>query len=153
MLVIRGFVNLGVLLRSLLHDLGFVNGHGWSVAVSLIALSLASCGSDGAPEPMISTGSSSSDATVRLAWNPVNDSSIMGYYIHYGKRSPNRSGSCVYDQEQFVVSNQGTVTNLDWGWTYYFAVSAYNGLESECSNEVFTHTPPRRLSPLLEMAR
>ncbi|WP_413936771.1 fibronectin type III domain-containing protein [Nitrospira sp. BLG_1] len=82
---------------------------------------------------------------VSLAWDPVNDSSVIGYYIHYGKQSPNRLGSCAYDQEQFVSSqqssHQGTVADLDRGLTYYFAVSAYNGLESHCSNEVFIRTP------------
>ena len=35
-----------------------------------------------------------------------------------------------------------TVTGLDPNTTYYFAVSAYNGLSGPCSNEVWTVTPP-----------
>ena len=140
-LTIRSCFNLSVLLRGLLRDLGLVTGHGCSVVLGLIALSLTSCGPDGAQGPTSSTSSPPTGATVRLAWDPVNDSSVIGYYIHYGKDSPNRPGSCAYDQEQFVSSNQGTVTDLDRGLTYYFAVSAYNGLESTCSNEVFTRTP------------
>jgi len=33
------------------------------------------------------------------------------------------------------------VEDLDPNTTYYFAVSAYNGQESACSNEVSTVTP------------
>jgi hypothetical protein len=35
-----------------------------------------------------------------------------------------------------------TVINLDPDTLYYFSVSAYNGLESACSSEVSTVTPP-----------
>ena len=35
-----------------------------------------------------------------------------------------------------------TVTGLDPNTTYYFAVSAYNGLSGPCSDEVRTETPP-----------
>jgi hypothetical protein len=77
---------------------------------------------------------------VSLAWNPVNDPSVVGYYIHYGKESPNQPGSCVYDQATFVLPPEGSVAGLEIGVTYYFAVSAYNGLESDCSNEVQAQT-------------
>ncbi|MBX3347802.1 MAG: fibronectin type III domain-containing protein [Nitrospira sp.] len=109
--------------------------------LSLILFSLTGCGADGEEAQTISTNPSPAGATVSLAWDGVNDSSVIGYYIHYGKQSPNWPGSCAYDQEQFVSSTQGTVTDLERGLTYYFAVSAYNGLESNCSNEVFAHTP------------
>ena len=79
-------------------------------------------------------------ATVSLVWDPVNDSSVIGYFIHYGKQSSDQPGSCAYDELQFVSSPQGTVTGLDLGSTYYFAVSAYNGVEGACSNEVSAHT-------------
>ena len=41
-----------------------------------------------------------------------------------------------------VDSPSATITDLDPNTLYYFAVSAYNGLESACSNEVSTLTPP-----------
>lgn len=141
MSAIRNVVNQAVLLRRLLRDLGLVAGHGRSVVFGLLAFSLTGCGPGGEQGTTIATNSTPAGATVSLAWDPVNDSSVIGYYIHYGKQSPNRPGSCVYDQELFVSSNQGIVTDLDRGLTYYFAVSAYNGLESTCSNEVFTSTP------------
>lgn len=119
---------------------GFVIGRGCSIVLGLIFLALTGCGADDGPGPTISTNSTQARATVSLVWDPVNDSSVIGYYIHYGKQSPNQQGSCAYDQEEFVSSTQGTVTDLDSGLIYYFAVSAYNGVEGNCSNEVFTHT-------------
>jgi hypothetical protein len=118
----------------------FVIGRGCSIVLGLIFVALAGCGADDGPGPTISTNPTPTGATVSLVWDPVNDSSVIGYYIHYGKQSPNQPGSCAYDQEQFVSSAQGTVTDLDSGLTYYFAVSAYNGVEGDCSNEVFTDT-------------
>ncbi len=81
-------------------------------------------------------------ATASLAWNPVSDPSITGYFVHYGQQSPNQSGSCAYESSISVDSPSATITNLDPNTRYYFTVSAYNGLESACSNEVSTVTPP-----------
>ena len=141
MSAIRNFVYLAGLLHSQLRDLVLVTSRGCSVLLYLVSLSLPGCGSDSEQEAPISVDSLSRGATVSLAWDTVNDPSVIGYYVHYGKQSPNQPGSCTYDQELFVSSNQATVTDLDRGLTYYFAVSAYNGLESTCSNEVFTRTP------------
>jgi hypothetical protein len=41
-----------------------------------------------------------------------------------------------------VISPSATVTNLDPDTLYHFVVSAHNGLESTCSNEVSTVTDP-----------
>lgn len=98
------------------------------------------CGIGGEQGPIVSTTASSTAATANLAWDPVTDLSVVGYYIHYGKQSPNQSGSCSYDNVQFVPSSQGTITDLELQSTYYFAVSAYNGIEGNCSNEVYTNT-------------
>jgi hypothetical protein len=38
------------------------------------------------------------------------------------------------------MTSTGTVTGLETGSRYYFAVSAYNGVEGACSNEVSTDT-------------
>ncbi len=119
------------LLRRLLRNPRLVLGWGCSIVLVLTFLSLGGCGADG------------EGGTVSLIWNPVNDSSVIGYYIHYGKRSANQPGSCVYDEIEYVSSPQGTVTGLDLGSIYYFAVSAYNGIEGNCSNEVFAHTQHR----------
>ena len=81
-------------------------------------------------------------ATASLAWRPVQDSSVDGYFVHYGRQSPGHSGSCSYESSSYVESPSVTLTNLDPDTRYYFTVSAYNGLESACSNEVSTVTPP-----------
>jgi len=60
-----------------------------------------------------------------LQWDPVNDSSVVGYYIHYGRQSPGQASSCAYDDVKFVTTSSGPVTGLDTGTFYYFAVSVY----------------------------
>ncbi len=81
-------------------------------------------------------------ATASLAWSPVSDPSVSAYFVHYGQQSPNQSGSCAYESSVSVNSPSATITNLDPNTLYYFTVSAYNGMESACSNEVTTVTPP-----------
>lgn len=85
---------------------------------------------------------SGASATASLAWSPVTDSSVSAYFVHYGRQSPGQEGSCTYESSIIVDSSLATVTNLDPNTLYYFSVSAYNGLESACSNEVSTVTPP-----------
>lgn len=115
-----------------------------SITLSVLFLSLSGCGSGGAGEPTISTTSTASGATASLAWNPVQsdagEPSILGYYIYYGRQSTGQPGSCSYEDRKFVMTSAGTVTGLETGSRYYFAVSAYNGVEGACSNEVFTDT-------------
>ena len=79
-------------------------------------------------------------ATASLAWDPVQDPSVYGYFVHYGRQSPGQLGSCSYESSIYVVSPSATVTNLDPNTLYYFTVSAYNGVESTCSSEVSTVT-------------
>ena len=101
--------------------------------------SLTGCGSGG------ETGSDPSaaapvGATASLSWLPVHNPSVMGYFVHYGRHSPNHSGSCAYEHSTYSTDTDATVTHLDPDTRYYFVVSAYNGLESHCSNEVSTIT-------------
>ena len=81
-------------------------------------------------------------ASVALSWQPVEDPSISTYFIHYGHQSSGQPGSCEYEGSTSVDSPSATVTNLEPNTLYYFAVSAYNGQQSACSNEVSTVTPP-----------
>ena len=88
-------------------------------------------------------------ATASLAWSPVQDPSVMAYFVHYGRQSPGQSGNCTYESSVLVPAPTNTATavtatvpNLDPNTLYYFTVSAYNGLESACSSEVSTVTPP-----------
>ena len=112
---------------------------------------LTGCGGGGGGEsgsqPTVTVAPASAGATASLAWSPVPDPSVSSYFVHYGRQSPNQSGSCAYESSTSVpvapnTSPSATVTNLDPNTTYFFTVSAYNGLESPCSNEVSTVTPP-----------
>lgn len=90
------------------------------------------------------TTSPTTASAVSLTWNPASDSSVTGYFVHYGTQSPNLSGSCAYSDSTFfplsslssATSPSVTISDLTAGTIYYFAVSAYNGYESACSNEV-----------------
>ena len=97
---------------------------------------LTGCG-EGGSEPSAAQGG----ATVSLAWSPVLDSSVYGYFVHYGQQSPAQPGSCSYENSMFVDSPSATVINLDPNTLYYFTVSAYNGVESACATEVATVPP------------
>jgi hypothetical protein len=94
------------------------------------------------------TSTAPSAVAVSLAWDPVQDPSVTGYYVHFGMQSPHSAGSCTYTQSAFYslaslsnkLSPTVTVNGLASNTTYFFAVSAYNGLESSCSAEVSTLT-------------
>jgi hypothetical protein len=122
--------------------------------LSVIPL-LTGCGGGGEPgsNPSVtvtpgSGGGSTTPvgATASLSWNPVQDPSVSppvsAYFVHYGRHSPGQPGSCAYESSVHTASSSAMVTDLDPDTVYYFAVSAYNGLESACSNEVSTQTPP-----------
>lgn len=115
--------------------------------LSLMPL-LTGCGGDEGGTPS-STTQTPTGGTASLAWSPVQDPSVHSYFVHYGRQSSGQPGSCAYESSLHVASPSdtaanvsATVTNLDPNTTYYFAVSAYDGLESACSNEVSTVTPP-----------
>ena len=105
---------------------------------------LTGCGGGGetGSDPIVTVAPGSAGATASLAWNPVQDTSVSGYFVHYGRQSPGQQGSCTYESSVQVDSPSATVTSLDPNTLYYFTVSAYNGLESACSNEVSAVTPP-----------
>jgi Fibronectin type III domain len=75
-------------------------------------------------------------ASASLSWDPVDG--VHGYYVYYGTESQGSSGSCSYPNKVFTSSPAATVAGLDPNTIYYFAVSAFNGLESECSVEMST---------------
>jgi hypothetical protein len=79
-------------------------------------------------------------ATASLSWDPVHDPSVIAYFVHYGRQSPGQPGSCAYESSMHASVPSATVTNLEPNTVYYFAVSAYNGIESVCSSEVSTLT-------------
>ena len=101
--------------------------------------SLTGCGDgeNGGQPNLTSVGASAS-----LEWSPVQDPSVSAYFVHYGRQSPGQQGSCSYESSVSVDSPSATLTNLEPNTLYYFSVSAYNGVESDCSNEVSTVTSP-----------
>jgi len=116
-----------------------------SLGFIIIALStVTGCGSGGGSGdgPIItdSQGAGAGTASVSLAWNPVQEAGLMGYFVHYGTHPSNSHGSCAYAHSRFSSSPSITVHGLAPNTTYYFVVSAYNGLESACSSEVSTVT-------------
>lgn len=77
-------------------------------------------------------------ATVRLAWDPSPDPTVVAYRIHYGPQSG------LYQQVTSLLPNlTGEVSGLTEGNTYYFVVTALNrvGMESRPSNEVTFQIP------------
>ncbi|MBM4127397.1 MAG: fibronectin type III domain-containing protein [Nitrospira sp.] len=118
----------------------FLFGTVCQIVLGVLFLSLTGCGAGQQGDPAITTTATPTGVMASLQWDPVNDSSVIGYYIHYGRQSPGQAGSCAYDDVRFVTTPSGTVTGLDTNSLYYFAVSAYNGVESACSNEVSTNT-------------
>jgi len=109
-----------------------------SLLLTMMPLLTGCGGGEGGSEPSAAQGGT----TASLAWSPVQDSSVYGYFVHYGQQSPDQPGSCAYESSMYVDSPSAMVINLDPDTLYYFAVSAYNGLESGCSNEVSNVTPP-----------
>jgi len=129
---------LGVLIMSLIMGCG--GGGGTDSSGNPIAPAPSGGGTSGGG-PSSGGGSASASASVSLAWNPVPDSSVYAYFVHYGKQPSGQAGSCNYTASTFVGSPSATITGLDPNTQYFFAVSAYNGLQSACSNEVSTVTP------------
>ena len=72
-------------------------------------------------------------ASATLTWDPVDD--VHGYYVYYGTESQGSSGSCSYPNKVYTPTPSAIVAGLAPNTTYYFAVSAFNGIESECSAE------------------
>lgn len=114
----------------------------YSIVVGIMLSSLTGCGAGGEGGPAVSTSSTPTGATASLAWDPVQDPTVTGYFVHYGKQSTGQAGSCTYEDSFSVPSPSATVVGLDPDTRYYFSVSAFNGLQGPCSNEVSTVTPP-----------
>ena len=114
----------------------FVTG----ILLSIMPLLLTGCGGGGGGETGSTPSAAPAGVTASLAWHPVQDPSIIGYFVHYGRQSPGHRGSCAYEHSMHVISPEATLTHLEPDTRYYFTVSAYNGLESPCSSEVSTVT-------------
>jgi hypothetical protein len=108
--------------------------------LSLILMASIRCGSgDDAPIQITPT-----ESTASLFWNPAEDPRVYAYLVHYGTQSSNRPGSCRYEHQEYVSASAHfvTITGLEPNTQYYFAVSAYDGSISTCSDEVSIITAP-----------
>lgn len=108
-------------------------------------LTLNGCGPDGQTDSLATALHAPKTGTVAavslsVVWDPVPDPSVVGYTLYYGTSSTNVFGSCSYANSVFSSSPNVTLSGLAPNTTYYFAVSAYNGLSSACSGEVSTTT-------------
>jgi hypothetical protein len=83
-------------------------------------------------------------ATVTLAWNPSAGSSVAGYHLYYGGVSQKYT-----NMVDAGSATNCTVTGLNVGITYYFAVTAYDvvGLESTFSPEISYTIPSTNSVP------
>jgi fibronectin type 3 domain-containing protein len=110
----------------------------------LTFLILAGCGGGGGGggggSSSNSTGSNTSNTsnsegagTISLAWDANASSAIAGYKVYYGTSSGNYP-----DVINVGNTTTYTVSNLQSGHTYYFAVTDYetSGNESQYSNEI-----------------
>jgi hypothetical protein len=76
--------------------------------------------------------------TVQLGWDASQNPTVTGYFLYYGTTS--RAYTNRVDTETNAMA---TVSGLQEGKTYYFAVTAYNsdGVESAYSSEITYITP------------
>jgi Fibronectin type III domain len=83
--------------------------------------------------------------TATLSWDPGEGHEGDTYTVHYGKDSSGFPGSCNYEHAVDVLGSSVILTGLEPNTHYYFAVSAFNGERSLCSNEVSKLTPEMEL--------
>ena len=83
-------------------------------------------------------------ATVTLAWNASTGSAVDGYHLYYGGVSQKYTN--MVDAGR---ATNATVTGLNVGITYYFAVTSYDvvGLESLFSPEISYTIPTNSVPP------
>lgn len=103
-------------------------------------------GLEGEEQPMVTEPSAPTGATARLTWAVHPDPKTAGYRVYYGKQSSGEPGSCSYETSQSVEAPPATITGLEPNTPYFFAISAFQGEDSEeespCSNEVLVISSP-----------
>lgn len=108
-----------------------------AAGVGLVAILLCSVAGCGGPGGTSDNGTGAPPgATATLVWDAVSDGSA-GYRVYWGTSSQR------YEYRADVgLSTSHTVTDLQHGVTYFFAVTAYNmGGESPFSSEVSAVLP------------
>jgi hypothetical protein len=141
-----------------------MNRKTWARSAALLcALLLTACGGDTTPPdnnpntpgpgtqgPAVPVGlrATAGEARATLNWNGNNEANLKGYNVYYG------TSTGTLNQTLFVAQPalSATVTGLQAGTTYYFALTAVNtaDVESGKSNPVSATTPQTdNLSPSL----
>jgi hypothetical protein len=89
-------------------------------------------------------GDSVRGATVTLGWNASVGSGVAGYHLYYGGVSQHYT-----NMVDAGKATNATVTGLNVGGTYYFAVTSYDviGLESLFSQEISFTVPSTNSVP------
>ena len=112
-----------------------------AILAGLLTMMPLSAGCGGGDTESTPPAAASVGSAVSFAWDPVEDHSVHAYFVHYGRQSPAQKGSCSYESTLYTESPSATVTNLDPGTRYFFAVSAFNDILGTCSDEVSIVTP------------
>ena len=83
-----------------------------------------------------------------LAWDPNTDPNIAGYKIYYGTIRSNYTFKVDVGKYESV-----TISGLEPGKTYYFAVTAYDlsGNESDFSDEISYPGPGQKSMPWIPL--
>jgi Fibronectin type III domain len=97
------------------------------------AMFFSACGSGDAPGPALGPAPATA-GTATLSWTAP-AGSVAGYRVYYGTAS--RSYSQALGSGTVVTGTTFTISSLPAGYTYYFAVTAFDdaGVESAYSNE------------------
>jgi hypothetical protein len=112
--------------------------------------------SDQEKEPIITMTPTPTGVTAHLTWDRPPDFNATGYYLYYGKRSPEEPSSeepnleessseepnaCADREGQAVENPSATITGLEPNTSYFFVIRAFNESESLCSNKIMAVTP------------
>lgn len=107
------------------------------------------------PLPPFTVKAVPGDGQVTLTWSSSIDDSAGGYYVFYGLKSGEYLGRAALEGSSPVNAGNYTsitLTGLENGAIYYFAVSSYSSLDNritgELSQEVFAR-PSKRLAKVL----
>jgi Fibronectin type III domain len=82
---------------------------------------------------LLAFSAAATQSSVTLNWSPSSSSGVSAYHLYYGTVSRSYS-----NMVSLATVTSATVSNLNRGVTYYFAVTAFDnttGLESPYSNE------------------
>ena len=96
------------------------------------------------PLPPFTVKAQAGNGSVKVSWNYSVDDSVGGYYLYYGNRPGEYLGRVALEGDsQINVGNKSsfTVTGLENGKIYYFAVAAWSAYDENIvgrlSKEVF----------------